>query len=458
MPNKAGKLLIIDDDEDVLYSARLLLKQHYAIARTEKDPKRIPSILKDEHYDVILLDMNFSGDATSGTEGFDWLNKVLEIDPSAVVVLITAYGNIEMAVRAIKEGATDFVLKPWQNEKLLATISSAMKLSESKQEIKDLLSKQKQLTSDLDSQFQEIVGTSEEMRKVFNTIQKVAATDANVLIVGENGTGKELVARAIHRKSKRSGNIFLSVDVGSLSETLFESELFGHVKGAFTDAKEDKAGRFEIASGGTLFLDEIGNLTNNLQMKLLAVLQNRQVTKLGANIPKLIDIRLISATNLPMEDLKSERRFRQDLLYRINTVEIQLPPLRNRPDDIPLLTNHFLQMYSRKYNKQVKAVTGEAIDKLMKYRWHGNVRELQHMIERVVIMNDSDTLSANDFNLSSEGTQSETIPFNNYQLEEAEKLLIIKAISKHDGNLTRAAKELGITRAALYRRLEKYGL
>ena len=458
MAGKIGKLLIIDDDEDVLYSARLLLKQHYAIVRTEKEPRQIPSILKDEHYDVILLDMNFSGDATSGTEGFDWLKKVLEIDPRAIVVLITAYGNIEMAVRAIKEGATDFVLKPWQNEKLLATVSSAMKLSESKQEIEDLLSKQRQLTSDLDSQFQEIIGASDEMRNVFSTIQKVGATDANVLIVGENGTGKELVARAIHRQSKRSAHIFLSVDVGSLSENLFESELFGHAKGAFTDAKEDKAGRFEIASGGTLFLDEIGNLTNNLQIKLLAVLQNRQVTRLGANIPKPIDIRLISATNLPMEDLKSEKRFRQDLLYRINTVEIQLPPLRNRADDIPLLTNHFLQMYSRKYNKQVRAVTEEAIDKLMKYRWPGNVRELQHMIERVVILNDSETLTADDFNLSSEGARAETIPFNNYQLEEAEKLLIIKAISKHDGNLTRAAKELGITRAALYRRLEKYGL
>ena len=458
MTTKPGKVLIIDDDEDILFSARLLLRQHYSIVRIEKDPSQMPSILRGEHYDVILLDMNFSGNATSGTEGFSWLKKILEIDPSAVVVLITAYGNIEMAVKAIKEGATDFVLKPWQNEKLLATISSAMKLSESKQEIEDLLSKQKQLTNDLDSQFQEIIGVSDEMRRVFSTIQKVAATDANVLIVGENGTGKELVARAIHRQSPRRGQIFLSVDVGSLSENLFESELFGYVRGAFTDAKEDRAGRFEIASGGTLFLDEIGNLTQNLQVKLLAVLQNRQVTRLGANIPRPIDIRLLCATNLPMEELKSERRFRQDLLYRVNTVEVQLPPLRNRREDIPLLTDHFLKMYTRKYNKPMKQVSAEAMNKIGSYNWPGNVRELQHTIERVVILSDSDTLTPNEIYLSSGEAGPENIPLNTFQLDEAEKLLIIKAVSKHDGNLTRAAKELGITRAALYRRLEKYGL
>ncbi|MCL4539054.1 MAG: sigma-54 dependent transcriptional regulator [Bacteroidetes bacterium] len=456
--NKSGKLLIIDDDEDILFSARLLLKQHYSIVRIEKDPGQIPSLLKSEHYDVILLDMNFSGDATSGTEGFIWLKKILATDPSAVVVLITAYGNIEMAVKAIKEGATDFALKPWQNEKLLATISSAMKLSESKQEIEELLSKQKQLTNDLDSQFQEIIGVSDEMRRVFSTIQKVAATDANVLIVGENGTGKELVARAIHRQSPRREQIFLGVDVGSLSESLFESELFGYVRGAFTDAKEDRAGRFETASGGTLFLDEIGNLTQNLQVKLLAVLQNRQVTRLGANIPRQIDIRLLCATNLPMEELKSERRFRQDLLYRVNTVEVQLPPLRNRREDIPLLTDHFLKMYTRKYNKPMKQVSTEAMNKLSSYNWPGNVRELQHTIERVVILSDSDTLTPSELYLSSGEAGPENIPLNTFQLDEAEKLLIIKAVSKHDGNLTRAAKELGITRAALYRRLEKYGL
>jgi len=456
--SKSGTVLVIDDDEDILYSARLLLKQHYSIVRIEKDPNRIPLILNAEHYDVILLDMNFSGDAISGTEGFNWLRRILEIDPSSIVVLITAYGNIEMAVKAIKEGATDFVLKPWQNEKLLATLSSAMRLSESKQEIEDLLSKQKQLTCDLDSQFHDMIGISEEMRKVFATIQKVARTDANVLILGENGTGKELVARAIHRQSGRSGQIFLSVDMGAISESLFESELFGYMKGAFTDAKEDKPGRFELASGGTLFLDEIGNLTQNLQVKLLTTLQNRQVTRLGANIPKQIDIRLVCATNLPVSELKSENRFRQDLLYRINTVEIQLPPLRKRTEDIPLLADHFLRMYCRKYNKRQKSLSNEAVSKLRSYNWPGNVRELQHTLERVVIMNECDTLQLEDFFFPSGETSSDETSVSNFRLEEVEKMLVIKAVSKHDGNLTKAAKELGITRAALYRRLEKYGL
>lgn len=458
MTSKPAKILIIDDDEDILYSARLLLKQHYSIVRIEKEPNQIPAILKDEHYDVILLDMNFSGDTTSGTEGFNWLKKILETDPASVVVLITAYGNIEMAVKAIKEGAIDFVLKPWQNEKLLATVSSAMRLSESKREIEDLLSKQKQLTYDLDSQFHDIIGVSEEMKRIFSTIQKVAKTDTNVLILGENGTGKELVARAIHRQSDRNNQIFLSVDMGAVSESLFESELFGYVKGAFTDAKEDKPGRFEIATGGTLFLDEIGNLTPNSQVKLLAVIQNRQVTRLGANIPKQIDIRLVCATNLPISELKSENRFRQDLLYRINTVEIQLPPLRKRTEDIPLLAEHFLKMYCRKYNKKQKLLSSDALSKLKDYNWPGNVRELQHTLEKVVIMSESDLLQPADFLSLSGETTSDGTTIDNFHLEKVEKMLIIKAVSKNDGNLTKAAKELGITRAALYRRLEKHGL
>jgi transcriptional regulator with PAS, ATPase and Fis domain len=333
-----------------------------------------------------------------------------------------------------------------------------MKLSDSKREIEDLLSKQKQLTSDLDSQFQEIIGISEEMKRVFSIIQKVAQTDANVLILGENGTGKELVARAIHRHSSRSNKIFLSVDVGALSESLFESELFGYMKGAFTDARENRPGRFEIASDGTLFLDEIGNLSANLQVKLLSVLQNRQVTRLGANIPKPIDIRLICATNLPLTELKSENRFRQDLLYRINTVEIQLPPLRKRIDDIPLLVEHFMTMYCRKYKKEPKSVSGEVLNKLKNYSWPGNIRELQHMLERVIIMSEATSLQPSDFFFTSNDMSKDMMALSNYRLNEAEKMLIIKAVSKHDGNLTKAAKELGITRTALYRRLEKYGL
>ena len=455
---KTGKILIIDDDEDVLFSARLLLKQHYSIVQIEKNPAQIPSILKKEHYDIILLDMNFSGNATSGSEGFNWLKKILEIDPASVVILITAFGTIEMAVKAIKEGATDFVLKPWQNEKLLATISSAMKLSQSQQRVDNLLSRQKQLSKDIDQKFHNIIGISEEMQKVFSTIQKVAMTDANILILGENGTGKELVARAIHRQSSRADEIFLNVDMGAISESLFESELFGYMKGAFTDAKEDKAGRFEIASGGTLFLDEIGNLSFNLQMKLLSVLQNRTVTRLGSNIPKPIDIRLVCATNLPLEELISEKRFRQDLLYRINTVEISLPPLRKRTEDIPLLVKHFLKIYCKKYNKPEKDINPAASKRLEKYHWPGNIRELQHAVERVVIMNDAEELLPEDFYFSVQDVKEDDLKLNNFDLEEAEKLLIIKAVSKYNGNLTKAARDLGLTRASLYRRLEKYGL
>ncbi|MEJ2617618.1 MAG: sigma-54 dependent transcriptional regulator [Ignavibacteriaceae bacterium] len=455
---KTGKILIVDDDEDVLFSARLLLKQHYSIVQIEKNPEQIPSILKNEHYDIILLDMNFSGNATSGSEGFNWLKKILELDPASIVILITAFGTIEMAVRAIKDGATDFVLKPWQNEKLLATISSAMKLSQSQQRVDNLLSRQKQLSKDIDQQFHNIIGISEEMQKVFSTIQKVAETDANILILGENGTGKELVARAVHRQSKRADEIFLNVDMGAISESLFESELFGYMKGAFTDAKEDKAGRFEIASGGTLFLDEIGNLSFNLQMKLLSVLQNRTVTRLGSNIAKPIDIRLVCATNIPVDELISEKRFRQDLLYRINTVEINLPPLRKRIEDIPLLVKHFLEIYCRKYNKPEKEISEAAIKRLEKYHWPGNVRELQHAIERVVIMNDAKEIQPEDFYFSVQDVKEDDVKLNNFDLEEAEKLLIIKAVSKYNGNLTKAAKELGLTRASLYRRLEKYGL
>ncbi len=441
-----------------MYSARLLLKQYDSIVRIEKDPHQIPSLLKESHYDVVLLDMNFSGDTASGAEGFHWLKKILEIDPPAVVILFTAYGSIEMAVKAIKEGATDFVLKPWQNEKLLATLSSAMKLSTSKKEIEDLRSKQKQLTTDLDSQFHDIISASKEMEKVFSAIHKVAATDANVLILGENGTGKELIARAIHRQSQRRDQIFLSVDMGALTDSLFESELFGYVKGAFTDAKEDRPGRFEIASHGTLFLDEIGNLNQNLQVKLLTVLQNRKVTRIGSNNSKPIDIRLICATNTPIHDLKSEHRFRQDLLYRINTVEIQLPPLRKRTEDIPLLAGHFLQMYCKKYNKHDLTLTKTAEQLLKSNPWPGNVRELQHTLERVVIMNESGTLQVDDFLFLAKTSGTDEASTDSYNLDDTEKKLIIKAISKNNGNMTQAAKELGLTRASLYRRLEKYGL
>jgi DNA-binding NtrC family response regulator len=402
--------------------------------------------------------MNFTRDVTSGTEGFQWLDRILEIDPSLVVVLTTAYGDVELAVRAIKAGATDFVLKPWQNEKLLATISSAMNLRLSRLEADHLRSRQKQLSADLDQPFHDFIGTCPAIQNVFAAIEKVSRTDANVLILGENGTGKELVAREIHRRSNCADEVFISVDMGALTETLFESELFGHMKGSFTDAKEDRAGRFEVASGGTLFLDEIGNLSLPLQAKLLSALQNRQVTRLGSHKPILIDIRLISATNRPVHEMVTRNEFREDLLYRINTVEIMMPPLRDRQGDIPLLTDHFLRMYRKKYQSSTRSLSAAALRKLEKYQWPGNVRELQHTIERAVIMSDSTVLQPNDFLFPSREGKGEGLAVDDYNLEDLEKLAIRKAIRKHGGNISKAAEELGLTRASLYRRMEKYGL
>ncbi len=458
MKRKHGKVLVVDDDEDVLLAARLFLKQHVAAVHTEKDPNKIPTLLRNESYDVILLDMNFSRDVCTGREGFHWLNRILEIDPSAVVVLITAYGDVELAVRAIKEGATDFVVKPWQNEKLLATVAAAMSLRRSRLEADQLRSRQKQLSADLDQPFHTIIGVSPAMQRIFTTIRKVARTDANVLILGENGTGKELVAREIHRQSDRAQEVFIHVDMGALSETLFESELFGHVKGAFTDAKEDRPGRFEIASGGTLFLDEIGNLPLPLQAKLLTVLESRQVTRLGSNTPRPVDIRLICASNLPIPEMVAERKFRQDLLYRINTVEIQLPPLRERREDIPLLVDHFVETYSKKYQKPVRRLSAATLKKLEKYSWPGNVRELQHAVERAVIMSDSQVLQPSDFFFTASEAREEGLMFDEYRLEEVEKAVIRKVLRKHEGNISQAARELGLTRTSLYRRLQKYGL
>jgi DNA-binding NtrC family response regulator len=458
MDKKIGNILIVDDDEDILHAARLFLKQHFAQIHTEKNSEKIPILLKNETYDVILLDMNFAKGASSGQEGFEWLNKIQEIDPSMVVVLITAYGDVEMAVRAIKEGAMDFILKPWQNEKLLATVSAAIHLRRSRIEADNLRLRQKQLSADLDQPFHNFIGRSQAMQSVFATIQKVAQTDAKVLILGENGTGKELVAREFHRQSPRADEVFISVDMGAISETLFESELFGHVKGAFTDAKDNRAGRFEIASGGTLFLDEIGNLSLPLQAKLLTVLENRTVTRLGSNKPLDIDVRLICATNIPIHERVAQNHFRQDLLYRINTVEIHMPSLRERPEDTPLLVDHFLKIYCKKYHKSLKRVNAAAMKKLEKYHWPGNVRELQHALERAVIMSDSKVLQPTDFFLLARETKEDALFFDNYNLEEIERLVIGKAISKHKGNISHAARELGLSRTALYRRLEKYGL
>ncbi|HKL08822.1 MAG TPA: sigma-54 dependent transcriptional regulator [Bacteroidales bacterium] len=458
MSEKIGNILAIDDNEDILFALKLLLKNHVEQIQTETDPSLIPELLHHNNYDVILLDMNFTQDAISGQEGFNWLKKIIEIDPDAVVVFITAYGDAEKAVKAIKSGATDFILKPWQNEKLLATISSAIKLHRSKNEATNLKTKQKEISAIQDQPFHEFIGNSSEMQQVFTTIKKVAKTDANVLILGENGTGKELVARALYRNSLRKDEVFINVDLGSIAETLFESELFGHVKGAFTDAKKDKPGRFEIASGGTLFLDEIGNLSLPMQAKLLTVLERREITRVGSTTPKPIDVRLICATNNDIHQMVDEENFRQDLLYRINTVEIHLPPLRERITDIPLLAEHFIGIYSKKYRKKIKGINAEAMKKLSQYQWPGNVRELQHAIERAIIMSDSDTLQPDDFILSSRKDKVGELELDTYNLDDIEKTVIEKVLKQNQGNVSQAASMLGLTRTSLYRRMEKYGL
>ena len=460
MEQKQGKILIVDDNEDLLKAAKMHLKRHFSQVDIEKNPEAIPALMGNEDYDVILLDMNFTKDVSSGSEGYYWLEKILEIDPSSVVVLITAYGDVQMAVKAIKAGATDFVLKPWENEKLLATLFSSMRLRESRDEVQTLKIKNQEINQVINEKYSEIIGQSQPMQRIFQTIDRVAHTDANVLILGENGTGKELIARAIHRNSARKNESFVSVDLGSITETLFESELFGHKKGSFTDAKEDRPGRFELANGGTLFLDEIGNLSMPLQAKLLAVLQNRKVSRVGANKDTAVDIRLICATNMPLYDMVKENRFRQDLLYRINTIEVQIPSLSERIEDIPLLANHFLKHYAVKYGKSISKISEPSMTRMNKHLWPGNIRELQHSLERAVILSNSSVLQPEDFNFSaSPGKENDQqLNLDQYNLEEVEKLLIRKVLKKYNGNITQAATELGLTRSSLYRRLEKYGL
>ncbi|WP_089082044.1 MULTISPECIES: sigma-54-dependent transcriptional regulator [Roseivirga] len=457
---KQGKILIIDDNEDLLKAARIYLKRHFGQIDLEKDPTLIPDLLQNDAYDVILLDMNFTQDVNSGQEGFHWLDKILEIDPSAVVVLITAFGSVDLAVKAIKAGASDFVMKPWENEQLLATLLSSIRLRSSKEELKLMKDREDTLTQDLDHKFKEIIGQSGSMIQVFDTIDRVASTDANVLVLGENGTGKELIARSIHRNSKRAEKPFISVDLGAISENLFESELFGHVRGSFTDAKTDRAGRFEIANGGTLFLDEIGNLSLPLQAKLLTAVQNRKVNRVGSNKTIDVDIRLICATNMPLYEMVQKGEFRQDLLYRINTIELKLPALRERIEDIPLLAEHYLKDYAKKYNKDIYKFSEATLKRLEKYSWPGNVRELQHAVERAVIMSRDNILQPEDFffNNNQPVRDKDDINLEQFNLEDVERILIRKVLAKHNGNITHAAQELGLTRSSLYRRLEKYGL
>lgn len=450
---KHSNILVVDDDPDVLTAVRLLLKTEAKEVVTEKNPENLRSLMGQKKFDLLLLDMNFTSSINTGNEGLFWLRKVKELEPAISVIMITAYGDIDLAVRCLKEGASDFIVKPWHNEKLVSTITDLIRKKETGKTPAPVKASHDSVIG------KTLLGTSEPMEEIFLKIEKIAPTDANVLILGENGTGKDLIAQAIHQKSLRADKPFIKVDVGALTESLFESELFGHKKGAYTDAREDRAGRFESANGGTLFLDEIGNISLHQQAKLLSVLQNRQVTRLGSNEASPIDIRLICATNVPFAELANESKFRKDLIYRVNTVEITVPPLRKRTEDIELLVRHFIKQYTDKYIKPSMQLDEQALEKLKKYHFPGNVRELQYTIERAVIMAEGDTLHSKDLIFSPiETPVFELVEPTDLKLSNIEKNTILKVIEKHNGNITKAAKELGLTRTALYRRLSKYDI
>ena len=450
---KKATVLLVDDDADVLTSMAMLLRLETQAVRTEKNPERLPALLRQERFDLILLDMNYQSTVNTGNEGLYWLQQVRKLAPASAIILITAYADIDLAVRALKDGASDFIVKPWRNDKLLASLEEALARRQPADTVAG--TKPGQPTGATGG-ILPLLGESEAMQALRYKIEKIAPTDANVLILGENGTGKDVVARLIHAHSGRAAEPFVAVDLGALTESLFESELFGYVKGAFTDARQDRAGRFEAAQGGTLFLDEIGNLPLPQQAKLLTALQNRQIIRLGSHTPIPVNVRVVSATNAPLYQLVQTNQFRKDLIYRLNTIELTLPPLRERGDDIRLLANHFLAQYADKYGKSRPKLEGRALTRLLDYRFPGNVRELQHTMERAVIMAESDTLRPEDLLFSA----VETVPTGpeTTQLAELEKGTIQKVVDKHHGNITKAAKELGITRMALYRRLGKYDL
>ncbi|WP_299987598.1 sigma-54 dependent transcriptional regulator [uncultured Pontibacter sp.] len=452
---KNGRVLVVDDEADVLFAMKMLLKTEVKEVVTEKNPENLVKLLDKERFDVIFLDMNFKSALHTGNEGIYWLRQILQQDPNATVILITAYGDVELAVRSLKEGAYDFIVKPWHNDKLLETLHHALESKQLKQKGQPSKRKTDSTTP--------ILGESDAIREVLYKIDKIAPTEANVLILGENGTGKELVAQALHQKSFRADKPFVSVDVGALTDSLFESELFGYKKGAFTDAKEDRIGRFEAANGGTLFLDEIGNISLPMQAKLLTVLQNRQVTPLGSNQPIPVDIRLITATNAPIYQLAAQNQFRKDLIYRINTVEILLPPLRERGADVELLAQHFAAYYAPKNHKAIPSFDPATLKKLRQHAWPGNIRELQHAVERAIIMAEGNVLQPQDFSFSAmEFDTPQTIPAGalvfdqQLPLSEIERETIRRVIEKNKGNISKSAKELGLTRTALYRRLNKH--
>jgi DNA-binding NtrC family response regulator len=454
-----GNILIVDDDEDVLTAGRLLLRRNAATVETCRRPDQVPALLAEHDFDAVLLDMNFGPGESSGRQGLDWLERMLKIDPELVVVMITAHGSVNTAVEAMKRGALDFIVKPWQNEKLIATVSAAVKLRQSRRETASLRQANRALAAAGAAGYQ-IIGESAGLREVLSVVARAAPTDANVLILGENGTGKELIARELHRLSRRADSVFLSVDTGSISESLFEAELFGHLKGAFTGASGDRPGRFQAANGGTIFLDEVGNLPPHLQAKLLRVLEERTVTPVGADRPQAVDVRVIAATNVPMHVLHDRDHFRPDLLFRLNTVEIVVPPLRERRDDILPIARHYLERYARRYKKDDVAFSAAAEAALVAYDWPGNVRALRHAVERAVILAGGSVIEPGDLQLESvaEGAAASRPESDSLNLDAVEKETIAAALRKHGFNISHAAKELGLTRASLYRRMEKHGL
>jgi len=449
-----ARILVVDDNVQILESLRILLKDEFKEIDVISKPSRIPEMLWRKDYDIVMLDMNFATGDTSGNEGIFWMNEIRKSKTLLPIILITAYGDIELAVKAVKEGATDFITKPWEPEKLIITLKNAYRLYRSHKEVKKLKIKEQQLSADLDREFRMFHGSSEVMIELMKTVSRVAATDANILILGENGTGKELIAREIHRQSERSNEVFVGVDVASLSETLFESEMFGHVKGAFTDARDDRMGRFESAQEGSLFLDEIGNIPLPIQSKLLQVIQNREVVRVGGHKPLKIDIRLITATNRALKQMVGEGSFREDLYYRLNTVTLEVPPLRDRPEDIPSLAGIFLEQYRQKYNKPEMKLDRSALKKLQLYPWPGNVRELKHSMERCIIMAEGSLIGPEDLNLYEQDTDQG----DSLKLDEVEKRTIARVLKKCGGNHTRAAQMLDISRTTLYAKVKRYGL
>jgi DNA-binding NtrC family response regulator len=454
---KEGRILVVDDNISILNSLEQLLKFDFEEVKTLSNPNSLLNQVKTNKFDVVLLDMNFKVGINKGDEGLHWMKEILKTDADAVVILITAYADIELAVRAMKEGATDFVAKPWDPIKLIATLRSAVKLRKSRLEVKLLKEKEKGLNEEINRSSDAIIGESKAIKHVLELASRVAPTDANVLIVGENGTGKELIANYIHRLSQRCQYPFVSVDICSLSENLIESELFGHEKGAFTDAKMERAGRFEIASNGSLFLDEIGNIPFGLQAKLLTVLESRIFSRIGSNTQFKTNFRLISATNKNINQLITQKCFREDLFFRINTIQIEVPPLRDRPDDIPLLVEHFIEKYSKRYSKSNLKISNRTLEKLAHHKWPGNIRELSHAVERAVILCDTTTLKPEDFPFKSQMMQSSN-QFDTYSLSEIERQILIKVISLSQGNLSKASKMLEISRTTLYSKIQKYGL